>query len=88
MIRTKKPIKPIKPIPQIEDTKKAIINPFGGHLPYPPDNCEKSEFSFLNNDIPWLDISICHNCKIIKKCKDRKIFLIKLKKLKKERKIK
>ena len=59
--------------------KKEIQQNIGGHLPYPPKDCEKKEFVKKWDAIPWLDMSICHSCSCIKTCPERKEWIKKLK---------
>lgn len=73
MIRTKFPLI-IK-----RNTSNRITHFFGGHLPHPPLNCERKEFSFVYQGITWLDLSICHKCSQIKNCERRIEHLLKLK---------
>ncbi len=64
---------------------KPIRSPFGSYMPHPPKHCEKRLFFVVNDEIQWLDVSICHNCSGIKKCKERKVYLMKLKMKRKKR---
>ncbi len=48
---------------------------WGGMLPNPPADCEKKKFIFEYDEIDWLDLSICHGCHLILKCKNRNEYL-------------
>lgn len=51
-------------------------NLWGGFLPYPPDDCPKSDFVFVADDgTKWLDLSICNYCQEIKDCLHRQNYL-------------
>lgn len=68
---------------QMPDTP--IKKPWGGHLPFPPDNCPKKEHVFISENVPWIDLGICLNCPDYPKGCDRKQNYLKEMKIKKEK---
>lgn len=52
---------------------------WGGHLPLPPNDCEKRAYIKTHDSIYWLDLSICHTCSKIQTCQRRKEYLTALK---------
>lgn len=47
----------------------------GGFLPWPPDECIKSEFHRKQDGVIWIDLSICHGCELITACHRRKAYM-------------
>lgn len=47
----------------------------GGFLPWPPDECIKSEFHKKLNGAIWIDLSICHSCELLVACHRRKAYM-------------
>lgn len=66
-------LKITKTIIKNEDFERRPIEyNWGGHIPYPPKDCEKKELMFEHCGVTWIDCSICHTCSVISKCKRRK----------------
>ena len=57
------------------DEEKPIIRNWGGHLPTPPEDCERSEYIFVDRGTRWIDLGICFGCSIQNSCKRRKAYL-------------
>lgn len=55
------------------------VKNLGGHLPYPPDDCERKDMWTKYNDIIWIDFVICISCENYKYCKTRTNYLAALK---------
>ena len=47
----------------------------GGFLPYPADECIKSEFHRKVDGVVWIDLSICHTCELLVACHRRKAYM-------------
>lgn len=78
MIKKKKPIQSVpkeKEIPNIT----YLRHNWGGHMPFPPEGCERIEFAFNHEGVTWLDLNICHPCSLLKTCQRRKEYLKSLK---------
>ena len=52
--------------------RQTINHPWGGHLPFPPLYCARKEFIFMHQEVPWIDLGICVNCKEYPNGCDRK----------------
>lgn len=51
------------------------IKNVGGHLPNPPEDCERKDKWSKRHSIIWIDLSLCHSCSILKECHTRKTYL-------------
>lgn len=47
----------------------------GGHLPYPPEDCEKKEMWTQCYGTIWIDLACCFSCPKQTRCKRRKEYL-------------
>ena len=63
---------------------KMPVKNMGGHLPDPPDDCERKDMWKKVHDQLWIDLSSCHSCSIIKDCHGRSTYLAALKKQREE----
>lgn len=52
---------------------------WGGHMPNPPENCERKHLAFVHKEVTWIDLSVCHKCSILSECTRRKEYLKALK---------
>lgn len=66
------------------DYYKMPAKNLGGHLPDPPDDCErKDQWKILYNH-KWIDLSSCHSCSMKPDCHGRSTYLAALKKIRDE----
>ncbi len=84
-VRFKRKSKQEKQEKQEKQDKGIITKPLGGFMPFPPINCQKKKHIITSHGVPWIDLSICHNCIDIKTCDTRKEYLLKLKEERKEK---
>ena len=59
--------------------------PWGGCLPYVSVDCDRFDCSFLDGQVRWIDMSLCHACKRKENCKQRIQYLKALSDERKER---
>lgn len=72
MKRMKRKTKSGKKMKRRNKKRQDINHPWGGHLPFPPLYCKRKEHIFMHQEVPWIDIGICINCKEYPNGCDRK----------------